>query len=155
MIGTSTSACWNWNLAAIPSYNGTATSPLNADTFSILKNSKNPDAAFAGMAYLHQDSADELLPIYGGIPAVTSQQDAFFAGLENAEGYPEGVDWKVAKDAIQYADIPNFEGYMPKYNETLDVLEKYRSRWTTTPGLDMDQEIEKLRAEIQAKWDAA
>ena len=117
----------DWNLAAIPSYNGTTTSPLNADTFSILKNSKNPDAAFAGMAYLHQDSAEELLPIYGGIPAVTSQQDAFFAGLENAEGYPEGVDWKVAKDAIQYADIPNFEGYMPKYNETLDVLEKYRS----------------------------
>ena len=145
----------DWNLAAIPSYNGTTTSPLNADTFSILKNSKNPDAAFAGMAYLHQDSADELLPIYGGIPAVTSQQDPFFQGLENAEGYPEGVDWKVAKDAIQYADIPNFEDYMPKYNETLAVLSKYRSRWTTTPGLDMDQEIEKLRAEIQAKWDAA
>ena len=64
------------------------------------------------------------------------------------------MDWKVAKDAIQYADIPNFEDYMPKYNETLAVLSKYRSRWTTTPGLDMDQEIEKLRAEIQAKWDA-
>jgi hypothetical protein len=86
---------------------------------------------------------------------VTSQQDAFFAGLENAEGYPADVDWKVAKDAIQYADIPNFEDYMPKYNETLDILEKYRSKWTTTPGLNMDDEIEKLRAEIQAAWDAA
>jgi len=145
----------DWNLAAIPSYNGTVTSPLNADTFSIIKNSKNPDAAFAGMVYLHQDSADELLPIYGGIPAVTSHQDAFFQGLATTAGYPAGVDWKVAKDAIQYADVPNFEGYMPKYNETLNILQKYRSRWTTTPGLDMDQEIEKLRAEIQAKWDAS
>ena len=37
----------DWDLAAIPSYNGTITSPLNADTFAILKDTKNPDAAFA------------------------------------------------------------------------------------------------------------
>ena len=42
---------------------------------------------------------------------------------------------------------------MPKYNETLDILEKYRSRWTTTPGLNMDQEIEKLRGRDPGAWD--
>ena len=43
---------------------------------------------------------------------------------------------------------------MPKYNETLKILDKYRSRWFTTGGLDMDAEIEALRAELQAAWDA-
>ena len=43
---------------------------------------------------------------------------------------------------------------MPKYNETLDILGKYLSKWTTTPGLNMDTEIAALQAEIQAAWDA-
>ena len=42
---------------------------------------------------------------------------------------------------------------MPDYNETLDVLSKYGTKWRTTPGLDMDAEIEALRAEMQAVWD--
>ena len=42
---------------------------------------------------------------------------------------------------------------MPKYNETLTILGTYLSKWTTTPGLDLDAEIEALRAEIQAEWD--
>ena len=43
---------------------------------------------------------------------------------------------------------------MPKYNETLTILEKYESKFATTPGLDMDKEIEAMRAEIQQAWDA-
>ena len=43
---------------------------------------------------------------------------------------------------------------MPVYNKSLKILEKYRSRWFTTSGLDMDEQIEALRAELQAAWDA-
>ena len=145
----------DWDLAAIPSHKGKITAPLNADTFTIVKNSKNQDAAFAAMVYLLQDRAADLLPLYGGIPARVADQDAFFTALGQTEGWPTDVDWQVAKDAVAYADIPNFEDSMPKYNETLDIMKKYRSRWTTTPGLDMTAEIEKLRAEIQAAWDKA
>ncbi len=86
--------------------------------------------------------------------AQTADQDAFFASVAKTEGFPTDVDWTVAKAAIKYADIPNFEAPMPKYNKTLDILDTYRSRWFTTPGLDLDQEFEKLRAEVQAAWDA-
>ena len=44
---------------------------------------------------------------------------------------------------------------MPKYNETLDHPREVPSQFATTPGLDMDKEIEALRAEIQTAWDAA
>jgi len=144
----------DWDLAAIPSFNGKITAPLNADTFSVLKNSKNQDAAFAAMVFLLQDQSRSLLPLYGGIPARTAEQDAFFESVAKTEGFPTDVDWTVAKAAIKYADIPNFEGPMPVYNKTLDILDTYRSKWFTTKGLDMDQEFEKLRAEVQAAWDA-
>ena len=144
----------DWDLAAIPSHNGKITAPLNADTFAVLKNSKNQDAAFAAMVYLLQDQSRSLLPLYGGAPARTAEQDEFFASIAKTDGFPADVDWKVAKDAIQYADIPNFEAPMPAYNKSLDILDTYRSKWFTKPGLDMDQEFEALRAELQAAWDA-
>jgi multiple sugar transport system substrate-binding protein len=144
----------DWDLAAIPSNNGKVTAPLNADTFGILKGTKNPDTAFAALTYVLGEASDKLLNLYGGMPARPDKQDAFFETLGNTEGFPDEVDWQVAKDSLQYADNPNFEAPMPKYNETLTILEKYESKFATTPGLNMDQEIEALRAEIQAAWDS-
>jgi multiple sugar transport system substrate-binding protein len=144
----------DWDLAAIPSYNGVVTSPLNADSFGILKGSKNPDAAFAALTYLTGDASDKLLQLYGGMPARPDKQDAFFQTLGQTPKFPAQVDWQVAKDSVQYADKPNFEAPMPKYNETLDILSKYLSKWTTTPGLNMDAEFTALQAEIQKTWDS-
>jgi multiple sugar transport system substrate-binding protein len=144
----------HWDLAAIPAYNGKITAPLNADTFSMLKSGKNQDAAFAAMVYLLQDSSRSLLPLYGGAPARTAEQDEFYTSMAKTEGFPADVDWSVAKAAIKYADIPNFEAPMPVYNKSLKILETYRSKWFNKAGLNMDQEIEALRAELQAAWDA-
>lgn len=144
----------HWDLAAIPAFNSKVTAPLNADTFAIIKNSKNQDAAFAAMVYMLQDASSSLLPLYGGMPARTSEQDAFLESIAKTEGFPTDVDWNVAKGAIKYADIPNFEAPMPVYNKSLDILDKYRSRWFTTKGLNMDEQVEMLRAELQKAWDA-
>jgi multiple sugar transport system substrate-binding protein len=144
----------DWDLAAIPAYNGKVTSPLNADSFGILKTTKNPDAAFAGLTYLTGDASDQLLQAYGGMPTRVDKQDAFFTTLGQSAGFPAKVDWQVVKDSVQYADNPNFEAPMPKYNETLDILSKYLSKWTTTPGLNMDSEFDALQKEIQATWNS-
>jgi len=149
----------DWNLAAIPANGSKTTSPLNADTFAILKGTKNPDAAFAALTYLIDDSSVDLQGVYGGMPAITANQDAFFTKLDEAKNdageikFPQGVDWQVARDSVAFADNPNFEAPMPKYNQTLTILGTFLSKWTTTPGLDMDAEIEALRAAVQAEWD--
>jgi hypothetical protein len=44
---------------------------------------------------------------------------------------------------------------MPAYNQSFDILQKYRSKWTTTDGLSMDTEIGALTQELQAAWAAA
>jgi len=116
----------DWNLAVIPSSNGKTTSPLNADTFALMKGAKNPDAAFAALSYLLDESADKLLNVYGGMPARPAKQDAFFEQLGKSEGFPASVDWQVAKDSVAFADNPNFEAPMPKYNETLTILRTVR-----------------------------
>jgi multiple sugar transport system substrate-binding protein len=141
-----------WDVAAVPSHNGTTTSPLNADTFRIMKDSKRPEKAFEALTYMLTDRSADLLGIYAGMPAVPDEQDAFFETYQ--EGFTNPVDWQVVKDSLPLADVPNWEGYMPKYNETLDRLNQYLDKWETTEGLDMDAEIETLRGELQTIWDS-
>lgn len=140
-----------WDVAAVPSHEAETTSPLNADTFRILKDTKHPDEAFEAMRYLIEDAAAELQKIYAAMPAKPAEQDAFFESY--GADFENEVDWNVVKESLQYADIPNWEGYMPEYNATVDALSEAESRWGTEQGLDMDAEIESLRETIQGIWD--
>ena len=146
----------DWNMAAIPSYNGSTTAAFNADTFRILKGSKHPNEAFQVLTYLLGDASSQLLTTYGGFPARTAEQPAALAALQAQ--FTQQIDWQVAIDGIKYADNPNFESYMPAYNETLGLVGsggKYLTRWSSTPGLNMDTEIQALKTEMQGIWDKA
>jgi multiple sugar transport system substrate-binding protein len=143
----------DWDLAAVPSYDGQTTAAFNADTFRIMKGTQHPDQAFTVLTYLLGDASQQLLQVYGGFPARPSQQDQFFSTLEAGFTLQQPPDWQVAIDGVQFADNPNFESLMPHYNESLDILTTYQSKWTHTDGLDMDQEIPSLRSDLQAVWD--
>ena len=140
----------DWNMAATPAYKGKTTAAFNADTWRIMKGSKNPDEAFTVLTYLLQN--EDLLSLYGGMPAVESKQDAFLEA--QFKDYSQGIDTKVAKEGVAFADVPNFESYMPAYNKTLDLINTYGTKWQTTPGLDLDAEIDAMLKEMQAAWDA-
>jgi multiple sugar transport system substrate-binding protein len=156
-----TEAGKNWNLAAIPSSNGQVTAAFNADTFRILKSSKHPNEAFTVLTYLLGDASRDLLNAYSGFPARTTAQADFYQQLSQQKDdkgkpiYPPNVNWQVATDGVQYADNPNFEAYMPAYNQSVDLITKFLTRWTSTPGLDMDSEIGTLQTQLQAIWDKA
>ena len=139
----------DWNMAATPSYQGQTTAAFNADTFRILKGTKNQDAAFTVLTYLLANQ--DLLKLYGGMPAVESKQDAFLQCLQ--ADYTQTIDWNVAKEGVAFADVPNFESYMPAYNQTFDLLQKYWTKWQSTPGLDLDAEIADLKTQLQATFD--
>ena len=139
----------DWNMAATPSYQGQTTAAFNADTFRILKGSKHPDEAFKVLTYLLANQ--DLLKLYGGMPAVESKQDAFLQGLQ--ADYTQTIDWNVAKQGIQFADVPNFESYTPAYNQTLNLINTFGTKWQATPGLDLDKEIADMKTQMQAIWD--
>jgi multiple sugar transport system substrate-binding protein len=141
----------NWDIAVVPSYNGKVTANLNADTFRVMKGTKHPDETFDVLTYLIGEGSPELLQTYGAMPARKADQQAFFDGLN--QKFPQKVDWQVAIDGIQYADIPSFEAYLPNYNEVLDRAGTFFNLMATKGDLDLDKEIATFKADLQAIFD--
>jgi len=137
----------NWDLAAIPSYDGNTTAKMHADTFAILKGTKNPDAAFEVLTLLLGDMAPQLLEVYGAFPARESLQDS---ALEKMQTNFPNADLQVFIDGINYPDNPNHESGMPNFLKSSDTYTAFASLIQTTPGLDLDAEIDKLITDLDA-----
>jgi len=138
----------NWDIAALPSYNGTITSKLHVDTFRILNTTEHPEEAFTVLTYLIGEGAEPLLQVYGSMPARASLQDAFFAQLD--ETYTQGVNWQVAIDAQAYPDVPSHESNMPNFVQAKDRIAAFTTLYQGTEGLDIDAELETLRTDLEA-----
>ena len=110
----------------------------------------------------HEKESRDLLNSISGFPALKSDQGTYFQQLEQQKDdkgkpiYPAGINWDVVTAGIPMADVnPNSENFMPNYNKSLDVLVKYLTRWTGTPGLNMDTEFSNLQTELQKVWNSA
>lgn len=143
----------SWDIAVVPSFEGTTTANLNADTFRVWKGTKNPEAAFEVLSYLVGEGSLELLGAYGGMPARVSDQEQFFANLDAR--YPQGVNWDVAKAGMDYPDIPSNEAYTPGYLEMQDRVNTFNTLLQSEGGLDIDAEIAKLQSDLQTIYDKA
>jgi len=150
-------AAFDWELAPTPSYNGVTTSKMHADTFGILKGSKNPEAAFEVLTFmLSEEHANDLLTIYGGMPARLSLQGDYFETFQETN-FPDkaDIDWDVVVAGMAYADNPNHENWMPSFQETTDRYNEFWDKLGNNPGLDVDAEIALLLADLQSIFDAA
>lgn len=136
----------DWDIAAVPAHNGTVTASLHADVFRILNTTEHPDEAFEVLSYLIDEAAPDLLQAYGGMPARTDLQEEFFARLD--EQYPQGVDWQVAVDGLEYPDVPSHEQDMPNFLEAQDRFGAFYSLLNSTPDLDVNAEIDTLEADL-------
>jgi multiple sugar transport system substrate-binding protein len=140
----------NWDVAAIPSYNGNITAKMHADTFGILKATENPDAAFQVLGLMLGEFAPELLQVYGGLPARQSLQESALATMQ--ESFPD-ADVNVFIGAMSYPDNPNHESGMPNFLKASDTYGTFGSMYQNTPDLDLDAEIDSMIEELQAVFD--
>ena len=146
----------DWDIAAIPAYNGKQTAAFNADTFRILKDTKHPDAAFTVLTYLLGDGgrrAAHDLRRHAGHGPPTRRRSASRRSRTQLGHAPEAVDWQVAVDGIELRRTSRTSSRrMPVYNETPQPRRVRRQvprpGWDTTQGLDMDSEIQPLQHEI-------
>jgi multiple sugar transport system substrate-binding protein len=140
----------NFGFAIAPSYNGTITAKLHADTFSLLKTTKHPELAFKTMAQLLA-SAD-LLTIYGAFPADKSQQAAFFKSVDAV--YPtQKLDWTVPTAMLAHPDIPNHQAYVPNYAKAKAAWQAFQNKYRTATGVDIDAELATLKTTLQGIFD--
>ena len=96
---------------------GQTTSPLNADSFVIMDTTKNHETAVNALKYMQIDRGGAVGYLRRHarryVPARTHSLP------RRTRPSRTDVDWQVAKDSLAYADSPNFEAFMPKYNESL------------------------------------
>jgi multiple sugar transport system substrate-binding protein len=142
-----------WDAAALPSYEGVVTSRLHADTFRLFNSTENPLEAVEFLTYLVGEASLDLLGVYGGMPARPEDQQAFFDGLD--EKYPQGVNWEVVKDSLNYPDIPSHEEALPNNNKANDRLDSFLSLLRSEPDVDVQAEIDSLLVDLQAIFDEA
>jgi multiple sugar transport system substrate-binding protein len=136
----------------MPSFEGSApVSPLNTISFAIPKASKNQQAAFDVMSLLLDKYAQELLDIYGALPARISLQDAAVKALK--ETYPD-VDIVVFIDALGYIDSPSHEVGLPNYQKSLDTLADFQTDYETKSDLNLNERLDDMVTALQDLFDA-
>jgi len=138
--------------AVAPSYNGKITAKLHTDTFSLLKATKHPDAAFKALAALA--ASGDLLAAYGAFPADPALQDAFFDTVNKQ--YPKvKLNWDVPKAMLAYPDVPNHQAWVPDYAKSKTAWQKFENNYRTTAGVDIDAQLDALKTTLQGIFDAA
>ena len=143
---------FKFGFAVNPAVNGKITSPLHADTFSILKTTKVPDAAFKALTAMV--ASGDLLTAYGAMPADQTKQQAWFDSIDkNFPGMK--LNWDVAKAMLAYPDVPNHQSFVPDYAKVRSAMQAFGNNYRTTSGLDMDAELAKLQKTLQGIFDAA
>jgi multiple sugar transport system substrate-binding protein len=136
----------------MPEINGKITAKLHGDTFAILKDSKHQDIAFKVLSQMVV--SNDLAVIYGGLPAVESQRQAFF-DAKNKAAAPNVIDWNVALDMLNYPDLPNHEAWLPNLAKSNTLLGDFRTAMDQTPDMNLDDAIAKLQSDLQAAYDEA
>jgi multiple sugar transport system substrate-binding protein len=143
---------FTFGFAVNPLVNDKITSPLHADTFSILKTTKVPDAAFKALTAMVASA--ELLTAYGAMPADKTKQQAWFDSID--ANFPDmNLDWGVATQMLAYPDIPNHQSFVPDYAKVRSAMQAFGNAYRTTAGLDIDAELAKLQETLQGIFDAA
>jgi ABC-type glycerol-3-phosphate transport system substrate-binding protein len=146
----------HWDMGVLPSNNGVTSDPVDTDTFVIHKATKNPDAAYKAMLAIMADPS--LMRIYGGMPVDTSQQDAYFKTTQasvDKQFANNPVTWSVLTEMAKYAASPTHLDPTPNYNRAITADQALYAKLQAAGGLSLDAEIAKLKATLQADFNAA
>jgi len=118
-----------------------------------LKGSKHPKEAFEVLQYLLTEGAPELYAIYGPLPGLTANQDAFFK-TQN-EKWKLDLNWAVVVDSMKYPDIPSTEMALPNNLESRQLISDFNKKLFSTPGLDLNKEFADFVKLLQTSYDKA
>jgi ABC-type glycerol-3-phosphate transport system substrate-binding protein len=150
-----TSPFQHWDMGVLPSNNGVTTDPVDTDTFVINKKSKVPDAAYKAMLAIMADPG--LMATYGAMPVAQSMQAAYFKPTQAAvdKQFPGNlVTWSVLNEMTKYAASPTHQDPFPNYVKGTTDDQAFYTELQSQGGLDLDTEIAKFQATLQADFNA-
>jgi multiple sugar transport system substrate-binding protein len=148
-------AVTTWDIGALPvSADGKVAGRIDADTFRILKSTKNLDAAFSVLTYLVTTGVQPLVigtdaapAPYGALPARKADFAPWLAGKQKA--FPWVKNWQLISDGLAYPDSPSAESYMPNFNESWARGQTFYNLLASTGGLDLAKEEATFLTDLQ------
>jgi multiple sugar transport system substrate-binding protein len=153
---TPASAYKHWDMGVLPSNDGVTTDPVDTGNFVINKRSKVPDAAYKAMLAIMADPS--LMAVYGAMPVAQSMQAAYFKPTQAAVDKQfalNPVTWSVLTEMTKYAASPTHQDPMPSYVKATQDDQALYTKLQTKGGLNLDAEIAKFKATLQADFDSA
>ena len=136
----------------MPTVNGKITSPLHADTFSILKTTKVPDAAWNALKAMV--ASPDLLTTYGAMPADKTKQKAWEATID--KGFPGiKLDWSVPERCSRTRTSPTTSPGCPTTPRPRRPCRHSRTSTGPRPELISTAELATLKTTLQGIFDAA
>jgi len=140
-----------WNFGVVPnSLDGKPHVAEDADTFRVMKSTKNPDQTFTVLSYLLNDAVPELSVAYGAYPARIDKQAGFVTNMN--EKYTQGLNWSVVTDSFNYLNTAalHHEAYVPDFNQVQDRFASFDSLLFGDSGakMDVDGELTKLQTDL-------
>ncbi|RPI91445.1 MAG: extracellular solute-binding protein [Chloroflexi bacterium] len=142
----------NWDLAALPSYNGSVHGLIHADTFQILKKSAHASEAFEAVTYLLDDAAPVLTTAYNAMPAHTADQDAYFA--RKSAQFPWVTNWEIMQAGLDYPDIPGNEAWVPNLEQALNRVQAFGDLLSNQDNLNFNQAQNNLQNDLAVIFNA-
>jgi len=145
----------HWDMGVLPSNDGVTTDPIDTDSFFIGNYSKVPDAAYKAMLAIMADPS--LMAVYGGMPVDQSMQAAYFKTQQtvvDAQFVDNPVTWSVLTEMAKYAASPTHQGPFPNYVKGTTDDQALYTRLQSKGGLNIDAEIAKFKATLQADFKA-
>lgn len=115
---------FDWSLAVAPGYDGKLTARMNADTFALTAKGKHQKEAFQILNWLTGEKSADVCAIYGCMPARASAQKTWMDTISKTIPQFAADNFGVITGAIPYLDAPNFEGFLPNYNQCYDIMQQ-------------------------------
>jgi len=147
-----------WDVAAMPSYQGEIHGRMDADTVRMWKGSPHPAEAFEFLTYLIGAGGTEPLVMgvgsveagyaaYGGFPAMTEYQTTYWDTKQ--EQFPWVTNWQVFDQALSYPDNPSAEAWRPNILEANNRINTFGDLMANDGTIDFDAELDTLLADLE------
>jgi multiple sugar transport system substrate-binding protein len=136
---------FGWDIAALPSYDGTPSVRWDGHAVGILNTTHHPKQAFQVSDAVA--TSLELLAVWGEIPFDESLRPAYLETLQRTHPH---VDWQVAVDGLRYLSIPPHGELMPNHAKAYARFDELRDTIESQSSLDLDAEIARLEADLAA-----
>ena len=116
-----------------------------------MNSTQHPEEAFAFLTYLVGEAAPALTTVYGALPIREGEQADFFAAKD--VDYPQGVDWSVVNEMLNYPDIPSHENFLPNYQEAVVRMQAIYNLLMTDSTFNIETEVPAFLADMQTIFD--